>query len=364
MVLAQIQKQQLTLQKKVQSSTEIETLKHRITRILYSPDACLQTVRAATTPLASGSPLTPATGSITLSSIKNANGTDLITVADSTTGQPTYGNGLIKINSIELEPTGISGTDIVQVRLSVTMEKTSRAITGYKLAVRRYPLRVSLDTSNQPLQCFSDFTDALNTAARELCVEMNGGDQTAYNAGPPPTCRPPTANLATCPNSTDLPIGFETASNGTLQFKCATAPNPAPAHPTGFNCFFLAAYRGNHGQANALFQPADADAMTHYNRLDRWKINTDCTPALSPLPALSGPYNSNSPPSYTCTIPATTPSISYNVYRCPTGYSDRFLNPMGSVNDVPDPFGPPLDPVDRGTATGAYAAYMKHYCCI
>ena len=126
LVLAELRKQQLTLQKKSISSIEVEALAQRITRILYNAEACLNTI-GKTTDLSSTSP-------ISLDSIKNQSGEDVI---KSVTLDPNaiYGNGLLKIDSIDLRNINIDGNR-AELVLSVTMKKTSRAITGYKTTVR------------------------------------------------------------------------------------------------------------------------------------------------------------------------------------------------------------------------------------
>ena len=365
MVLAQIQKQHPTLQKRTQSSVELEALSQRISRILYNPDACLNTIRNTT-------PSTPAFtngSSFPVSSIKNANGTDVIEVANSTTGLPTYGNGLIKINSIQLRSNTVTSTG-AQFTLAVTMEKTSRAITGYRQANRNYRLTAVLN-SGQPSQCQTDLSVALLQAQNEFCSELGGTVDTSTLACSIANATTSTnTNTMQCPNANEFPIGFEpTLSDGRLQIKCAPVVAPPVAHPTGFNCFHLAAYAGDHGQANALFQEADATALsdenehiianrnflraTDFNRLRRWILNPACTPPTTPV---ADPYP-NIPPSYTCTISGTD----HTVYRCPSGYTDLFINPMGAIVDFPNPDYNTLHP--HKVFAGAYVAYMQHHCC-
>ena len=199
--------------------------------------------------------------------------------------------------------------------------------------------------SNRPTRCESDLSSALVTALREVCTEMGGSYISADTTTAPPTperCTPPTAGISACP-ANEFPIGF--ASDG-RSFNCAPLPavsNADPSHPTGFNCFLRAIYHGNHGQPKQLFQPADTNALTDIERLDRWAINSNAT---------CGNVIAGVMP---CSLPG---GINFTTYVCPSGYSYRFINPIHTVYSVKK--------TKAGVASwspGAYASYMQQYCC-
>ena len=326
MVLAQLQKQQLTLQKKIQSSIEVQSLTDRITRILYDRDACLNTI-------GSGTDLS-ATTPISLTSIKNKRDADAIKVANAN-GKPSYGNRLIKVNSIELDNIDLTAAPAGRLDLTIVMEKTSRAVKGQRTVSKTFKLAVQVNTANQPTLCESDLSAALRQAQESICRDLGGTFDTINR-----TCETPTANK-TCPPG-DLPTGFDASGN----LVCQTPPGGL-AHPTGYNCFVLTVYQGNHGMNNQLFQTTDNTPLNDLQRLERWKLNASCGLSDADLAAAPGTnYDVTSPPTRTCTIG----SNSYSVSQCPTGYRPRFINPLAS-------------PYNQSGIPGAYAAYMEQYCC-
>ena len=341
MVLAKLSTQQMTLQKRSESWVELEALTQRIGRILYNSTACFNTIQNDS----SGNPIVFNSGitTVSLGHIKNNGGRNVISSND------VYGNGLIKISSLALE--GITVADSVgRMNLQVTLEKIAKSITGYKKAVRTYPLIVNLNSTNLPIDCQSDLGAAIANVRKELCIETGG----TYNGpGNTPVCTPPTVNKV-CPASADpsepplLPTGFD--SSGNLQ--CAAFPLVSgDPHPIGLNCFLLTLYKKTHGQSGELFQPIDTNAVaanngdpTDVTRRERWKINDNC-----PAPPSSGVAE------YTCDLTTTGGMTrSYAVKVCPFGYSNRFVNPVGTLNDSVS-----------GTlaVSGAHAFYMQHYCC-
>ena len=339
LILSQLSKQQMILQKRNESWLEIEAFSRRIVRIIYNKTACLNTIQNDfdSIPIA----LNPGVNTVTLKYIKNSGGQSVIRQ------NGIYRNRLIKVSSLILKDINVVG-NIGKMNLQVTLERTAKNITGYKKTVRIYPLMAKLNAANQPIDCESDLGLATAAVIRELCQELGG---TYNDAGA--TCIPPTANKI-CPESSDspqLPIGFD--SSGNLQ--CADFPvSSEKPHPKGFNCFLLALYRGNHGQEGELFQPIDATAVatnngdtTDVKRLKRWKINDSCpTPPAPPVPPDSAQY--------TCTLPVGGVNMSYALKVCPTGYTNRFINPIGAINDAL---------IGSQKEAGAYAAFMQHFCC-
>ena len=352
LVLAKLSKQQMILQKRNESWSEIEALSERISRILYNNTACLNTIRNDS----NDNPVTftPGMSRVTLGHIKNNGGDDVISQ------NGIYGNRLIKVSSLMLENITVTGT-VSKMNLQITLERISKSITGYKKTVRTYPLIANLNAANEPIDCESDLSAAIAGTRKELCIEIGG----TYNGpGVTPLCSLPTANQ-TCPAPPDssspplLPTGFDATGN----LQCTALPSTSEKpHPTGYNCFLMTLYKGEHDHPYELFQPVSATAVasnysdlstTTVAMLERWKINDNCpTP-----PAPSDPWNPASD-QYTCDLNVGGVDKSYTIKLCPTGYSDRFINPIGVVNDAL---------IDLGThnraISGAHAAYTQHYCC-
>ena len=334
MVLAKLNKQQTTLQKKSESWAEAEALSLRISRILYNSAACLNTIRndSSDNPIA----FNPGVTSVSLGHIKNNSGQSIISQ------NGIYGNRLIKILSLTLEEITVAGT-VGKMNLQVVLEKTSQSITGYKKTVRTYPLMANLNAANQPIDCASDLSSAIATTRRDLCTEIGG----IYNGpGATPVCTLPLANKACAPPQ--YPVGFDASGN----LQCVALPTgPSKPHPTGFNCFLLTLYKGEHGRAGELFQPIDANAVavndgdtTDIERRERWRINDSCPSPPSELGATE----------YTCSLSVGSINKDHTIKICPVGYSNRFINPLGTLNDA-----------ISGTlaVSGAHAAFMQHYCC-
>ena len=333
-VLAKLNKQQVTLQKKSESWVEVEALSQRISRILYNKTACLNTIQndSADNPIA----FNPGVTSVSLGHIKNNGGQSIISQ------NGIYGNRLIKVVSLALEDITVVG-NVGKMNLQVTLEKISQSITGYKKTVRTYPLMANLDAANQPMDCASDLSSAIATTRRELCTELGG----VYNGpGASPVCGLPLANKTCSPPQ--YPVGFDASGN----LQCVSLPSgPSKPHPTGFNCFLLTLYRGEHGRAGELFQPIDDNAVavndgdtTDVARRERWKINDNC-PSPPTEPGTT---------EYTCNLSLGSVNKSHTIKICPVGYSNRFINPLGTLNDAIS---------DSLAVSGAHGAYVQHYCC-
>ena len=317
MVLAQLSRQQLVLQKRSQSQSEVEAISRRIGRILNNPQACLNTVSSATF----GSGLTT-NSTITLASIKNQSNVDVYAT------NQTYGNGLVKISSLILRDIRFSGSTGVNTELQVTLEKTSRAVTGYKKAVRTYDLVIQINplmplpSGGTPTACETD----LSAAKAAICQELGRN----YD-GSTGTCDPFTAGK-TCASANDLPVGFDGAGD----LVCVTPAAGTLPHPTGFNCFLLALHSGDHG-GSGTFQRRNIDIG---GVLYPAVINTEAPYIASPQPRRIR---------LVALLDRWTPTGSVSP-TCPSDYTPLYINPIGRIPD-------------HNNMPGAKYAYIQHYCC-
>ena len=344
LVLAQMNKNQLILQKKSDSWAEVENLSQRIRRTLYDGASCLRTIRKNAA--GNRTTLNPGTTSVTLRHVKNKSGKNVVVV------NGVYGNGLVRVSSLFLRDISVSGI-AGEMNLRVTFERLGKAIEGYKKTVRTYPLRVRLNAANRPISCESNLSSAVAVATKNVCTKL-GGTYNAPDSGFP-LCIPPTAGK-TCPPPAEpsapplLPIGFDASGN----LLCGPPPlSSQTPNPTGFNCFLTALYKGDHGKTNQLFQRIDDDAVAEnqgdtvdVERLERWKINDSCPAAPAPDPSAVT--------FYTCNLTIGGINMSHTLNVCPSGYANRFINPLGTINDGTS---------GSTTVQGAYAAFMQHYCC-
>ena len=115
LVLAQLSRQQLVLQKRGQTQSEVEAISRRIGRMLYNPEACLMTVRASNFPTMASF---TSVQTFSAPAIKNQKGGDVYEV------NKTYGNGLVKVSSLKFKNlASIGGTVNIKTKLQVTLEK-------------------------------------------------------------------------------------------------------------------------------------------------------------------------------------------------------------------------------------------------
>ena len=309
LVLAQLSRQQLFLEKRSESALELAALHQRIERTIYDHTACIRTIKKDST----GNPVTLAPGSaVNLRHIKNRNGQNVISK------NRTYGNDLIKIISLTLEDTAVTGTT-AETNLKVTFEKTSDAITGHNRAVKSYPLSVELNASGRPIGCHSDLNSAIATAGKHLCENIGEYDSATGN------CRFSISHQ--CPTGQVI-SGFDGDGNPL----CHSLPTGNP-HPTGESCFLNANYSGPHGVTGS-FQPI-TNALTDSNTLDRWAycyLEGTTTGATTCVPSVS------------VIIP--------NYKQCPPGYTNRYVNPIDYNVTYPNAFSPI-----------AVHFLMEHYCC-
>ena len=144
----------------------------------------------------------------------------------------TYGNGLLKVDSLKLLSPSISGNQAA-AKFEIVLHKKSRGVTGYKKLKKEFDLTLELDTanSNRLLGCVSDLSsegDAVkNDVMAEICTKIGGSYDHNTN-----TCdRPMPRSLAGqgCTGN-KVVVGFH--SSGLP--RCVSPA--AASNPTNVNC--------------------------------------------------------------------------------------------------------------------------------
>ena len=265
LVLSQLSRRQMVIQRKAETGVEVAELSRKITRALQDGNACFETIRRATTTLDTSA--APYSVSDIMERGRGGNPPQAFL-----TQGGTYRNRLVRIDSMELTDVAIGG-DIGQLNLKVTFEKNSRAITGQKTVIKTFPLAVQLAPATTPptprtvLSCISLRDGALDVAKREVCPEMGG----LYN--PDGTCTsrllgqecPPGDATATPPVPRQYLQGIDTNHN----LVCAVPP-PSSPHPPKFNCYLLTTYNFfNYQDANI---PWDNMGSLGNEPVKRWRI--------------------------------------------------------------------------------------------
>ena len=157
LLLAQLTRQQVVIQKKTEIYFELNNLSNRILRSLYDGTGCMET-------LGKGEEIVDGRN---LSSIKNKDGE---VVVDKT---QVYGNRALKIEDINIDNVRITGTS-GQLDLQVVFKKLSTAIKGYDKTIQSYPLAVEVDSLKRLTRCEYDYGDILIASAKGVCASLGG----------------------------------------------------------------------------------------------------------------------------------------------------------------------------------------------
>ena len=88
----------------------------------------------------------------------------------------TYGNRLVKIDSMELKvPAGATvAANQISGNFEVVFERVSRAYTGQKTVTKGFPLTLELDGSNNFKGCRATFDSVALGVKEEICREIGG----------------------------------------------------------------------------------------------------------------------------------------------------------------------------------------------
>lgn len=153
----QLTKNQTKVQKRAETSFEINTISSLISQTLLNSAACSETLVVGTN-IADG---------VSIDEIKNRKGNTLYNKVN------RYGKNQVRINSIVIE--GVTVVDnFGEAKLVVEFEKLSKILKGNKFIKKEFPLKVELDNSDNLIKCFSSTENAVVTAKEEACNSLNG----------------------------------------------------------------------------------------------------------------------------------------------------------------------------------------------
>ena len=347
MVLAELSKQQLTLEKRSETNLELNILEQKIKRIIYNDTACLNTIQAPAQQIQGASVQPDAI-------INKAGGVVFETIGRNPNA--VYGKGLIRIKRMRLKVINVTSPNptsnkTAEVNLRITFQKNSRAIIGENELIKNYPLTIELDSSNNPLSCHSELQAAISTATKQICENLGGTYDDVSGKCPPPmaiSCSPFSGTGHRDPNipnhsANSFVAGFD-ASGRPI---CGTPPSLP--HPTGENCFmlrdYLAAGGGDiEGPMFKILNIANPDPAYH-NSLSRHIHVFPGDPNAHPnrYIDLQSIYINEPAPA-----PTTLPEI------CPTGYSSRWTCPYNGTAH-PSAF--------QITMCGKSVELLEHHCC-
>lgn len=160
--LLNISKQQTVVEKRAETSFEINTISGTISQSLLNKDSCAQT-------LGVGNIINNGTQ---LNEIRNRSGNVLFNKI------ATYGNNQLKLTQIiikDLVTSGVGGGNRYgEAKIDITFEKVSKLIEGNKTINRAFPIQVELSPTNALLSCYSSVDNAVATAKLEMCASLNG----------------------------------------------------------------------------------------------------------------------------------------------------------------------------------------------
>ena len=298
LVLANMTGQQQTMQKKLQTSFEVNSLFNYITEVLKDQKACALTL----------GPFLPIINGRNIPYIKNKGAGVIFNTTD------TYGNGLIKIASMNLRnvrltmpPSSPSVPYPVgsgEVELKIVFDKQSKAIKGYKKISRSVPLSVRVGgiTGNGLIKCLhaddelpeivreamvarlDSLIDGKVATAREaFCVGLGGvyeSDACSF-PGPPTTPEP---NLPDVPSGRDrlfppslVHMGdydcsgakYECVANQTAIQRTNCDLRPTSGYPTATEDTLAECYRqdNNHPAQSYVSDSSCADAKAEATAL-------------------------------------------------------------------------------------------------
>ena len=164
LVIANLNKQQLFIQRKVKTHFEISNISNSILSMLFDSRACTYTLGGSGITVFDGRPV-PA--------IKNQKGSNKFTTNKS------YGSNTFNIESIALADVILpAGSPQGSANLKVTFKKIGKALKGYQKVVKSYPLSLDLDTALRMTSCHTSHEGVIFSVSSNSCSQVGG----IYNA--------------------------------------------------------------------------------------------------------------------------------------------------------------------------------------
>lgn len=160
--LMNVSQKQIVVEKRAETSFEINTISGSISQSLLNKESCSST-------LGIGNVITDGTA---LNVIRNRSGNVMFDK------NVLYSNNQLKINDIkvsELVTSSIpSGNKYGEAKVEITFEKVSKILDGNKTIIKKFPIQIELGPTNQLISCFSGTDNAILTAKMEACKSIDG----------------------------------------------------------------------------------------------------------------------------------------------------------------------------------------------
>ena len=162
LTLAELTKQQMAIQVKIETAVELVNLSRRISRALYDGESCKNTIGSTIV-----FNISSTVQSFPIDFIRDKENNSIIEKGGK------YGNNMIKVNSMKLEVPKIENNSF-EAKFIVVFQKIKKAIKGHNLVTREYPLSLESDTDGTLLGCNSSFDATARLVKRQLCNELGG----------------------------------------------------------------------------------------------------------------------------------------------------------------------------------------------
>lgn len=158
LVLINISKNQAVVQKRAEASFEINTISNLVTQTLLNSQACAASLGGVGQEVTENS----------VTSIKNRKGDSIYEINE------IYGNRQVRITEMKLidipSPLGLFS----ELKLRITFEKLSKAISGNKFISKHFSLKIESDAAGDLIKCYSSTENAVTTAVEQSCISIGG----------------------------------------------------------------------------------------------------------------------------------------------------------------------------------------------
>jgi type II secretory pathway pseudopilin PulG len=274
---------------------ELVFVQNQIVQVLLSGTHCNKNFKDKVVPINANS--TP----ISITQLKRDNGTTDGIVAFDTTG--TYGNGQIKISSMQVEGPVNLVNNSGSITLKVTFERLAKSIVGGNRIIKEYPLYVETvvdGSDNKIVKCYSSEGNAIETAKKEFCLEVGGtldaDDKCQFSSG----------GILTPQNANQMLAG---AISGWVSPGGATGGHQYAIDPGGSGQIYKRGWRtgwsgtGKYASSsfkNMMWNPYGGGRIEYFVKQDEIvvTVNNNCDDIRVPIPWMGndwgGPSNTQS----------------------------------------------------------------------
>ena len=284
LLLAQLSRQQMVIQKKAETGVEMTQLHRRIIAVLYDGDACLKT-------LGKGGSLHVGRR---VGKLLNKGGTPVLE-------EGAEINRALRVEKMEIQDVVGAGRT-KDAQLKVTIKKLGEANKGTGKIVKKFPLTVELDTASRVARCHHTLDSKEHAIKTAMCTEMGGvmvGSPTSFCS---------ITNLFE-KNCRDMGARWDATTK-----KCSLANLLAPLQPkpTTGSCGAGQAMTGVDGDGDAVCVSLSAAQATAPG------VPPGCFPVKSELKRMAGGWRSGQEPAVKGSGPACP--ATYGVTRSILGH--------------------------------------------